>query len=134
MIKILIILLVIKYIESFIIYSDKNLNKLNYNNIKTNYFDDSNLIDKIFKKIVIKNTIHLNQENIIKVNSLIDSMSKYSDKDAVKLFYYRYDINNLQIIRNYRILSEMTHMSNNTIQSKLNKLLFYLKDELYIDN
>jgi hypothetical protein len=134
MIKVLVLFLIIYYIESFVIYSDNNLNNLKYNNIKINYFDDNNLMDKIFKKIIIKNTIHLNQVNSKKVNNLINCLSKYSDKDAIKLFYYRYDINDLQIIRNYKILSEMTCMSNNIIQLKLNKLLFYLRDELYIDN
>jgi hypothetical protein len=101
-------------------------------NLSINFNDDI-LMDKLFKRYVIKNTIHYNYINNIKINKLIYYLDEYSDKIAVKLFYYRYDINDLQIIRNYKLLSELILCDSKTIQLKLNKLLFYLKNKLEID-
>lgn len=135
MILIYLLLVIINFINSISINSNKNIHKINTNciHIHTIYFNDDNLMNKIFNEYIIKNTIHLNYINNIKVNKLIDYLDNYQDKVAVKLFYYRYDINNLQIIRNYKLLSELTLYNDEIIQLKLNELLFYLKNKLELD-
>ena len=120
------LIIYIIYVNSFNINNNKKINMIN--------FDDNKLMNRLFKNYTIKNTIHYNYIYNLKINKLIHYLDKYNDKLAVKLFYYRYDLNdNLKIIRNYNKLSELTSCDNDLIRLKLNNVFYFLKSKLEAD-